>query len=145
MENLRETPNVSDRKSNDQRPSAWMCEILMPVSDPVVAAYPTSFPCKGDVASCSLIISIIWASLNRLFRLSLRLRKLVQTLHQTARSFRGQVTTIHHDFKFISLENKLQYFARYLSAIWWLTTRFRILRILLLRLFKNYDCGMHRL
>jgi hypothetical protein len=145
MQNLRETPNVSDRKSDDQRPSAWMCEILMPVSGPVVAAYPIYLPCKGDVASCSLIISIIWASLNRLFRLSLRLRKLVQTLHQTARSFRGQVTTIHHDFKFILLENKLQYLARYLSAIWWLTTRFRILRILLLRLLKNYDCGMHRL
>ena len=145
MQNLRETPNVSERKSHDQRPSVWMCEILMPVSGPVVAAYPIYLPCKGDVASCSLIISIIWASLNRLFRLSLRLRKLVQTLHQTARSFRGQVTTIRHDFKVISLENKRQYFARYLSAIWLRTTPFRILRILLLRLFKNYDCGMHRL
>ena len=145
MQNLRETPNESDRKSHDQRPSVWMCEILMPVSGPVVAAYPIYLPCKGDVTSCSLIISIIWASLNRLFRLSLRLRKVVQTLHQTARSFRGQVTTIRHDFKVISLENKRQYFARYLSAIWLRTTPFRILRILLLRLFKNYDCGMHRL
>ena len=145
MENLRQTPNVSDRKSDDQRPSAWMCEILMPVSGPVVAAYRIYLPCKGDVASCSLIISIIWASLNRLFRFSLRLRKVVQTLPQTARSFRGQVTTIRHDFNFISLENKLQYFARYLSAMWLRTTHFRILRILLLRLFKNYDCGMHRL
>ena len=53
MDNLRETPNVSDRKSNDQRPSVWMCEILMPVSGPVVAAYPISLPYKGDVASCS--------------------------------------------------------------------------------------------
>ena len=145
MQNLRETPNVSERKSHDQRPSVWMCEILMPVSGPVVAAYPIYLPCKGNVASCSLIISIIWASLNRLFRLSLRLRKLVQTLHQTARNLRGQVTTIRHGFNFISLENKLQYFARYLSAMWLRTTHFRILRILLLRLFKNYDCGMHRL
>ena len=42
-------------------------------------------------ASCSLIIPIIWASLNRLFRIRLLLRKVKQTLHQREGNFGGQV------------------------------------------------------